>query len=461
VDEGQARLILGLEAGELTPSIIRDARNAALKGHHPDLAGTDAAAVRRATHWAGQINLAFETLMAAHRPATQTGASSEPNDGDRSKQSFAAAASRAEARLNDERRADEERAAREQAQADARSAATSRAQARESDQSSGDGPAKVQGDAPAAGSTAPAADPTPTPARDRLAGFSTPRLLAGGLVAAVVGVSIGLWAPSHLGATSALDLSAAGSALPSASSEPIPRATPAATPSSAPVGGGGVPRFFAWMVSLERSKLDGCFTTRPCGVDDKMEYADGSSPVISAEIPRLAALLRDDAFVRFDDDAMCREEYGSVFRLLAVMGAEIAVVERLRPGEVLTDGWRPAGYHDMIACRSTDPLAPDHVSASDLVHRATLELTNLQSDLKHRDWSTAGVTGKRLAQAGCDLALVAARDYPSQTEWQALRGTAMDLCRIGATATVTRLAATSDFRSLVDTTLATLRKVDL
>src|SRR6185369_7688467 len=113
-----ARDILGLGSAALTASAIRQARNDALKAHHPDLAGDGPEAKRRATYWASQINAAHEVLTNELHGGVRPSPASEP-----ARQSFAAAARRAEARAERERDADREHAAAAEAEAVARAAA--------------------------------------------------------------------------------------------------------------------------------------------------------------------------------------------------------------------------------------------------------------------------------------------------------------------------------------------------
>jgi hypothetical protein len=104
VDEQQARQLLGVDTGPVSLPDLREARNNALKAHHPDKVGSDPAAVRRSTYWTAQINVAYELL----EPLAEGGKPINPTSADRNgpqRQSFAAAARRAQERVAAQERA--------------------------------------------------------------------------------------------------------------------------------------------------------------------------------------------------------------------------------------------------------------------------------------------------------------------------------------------------------------------
>ena len=97
MDEQQARQLLGVDTGPVSPWDLREARNNALKAHHPDKVGSDPAAVKRSTYWTAQINAAYqllESLAAGAKPLDQS--SAQRNGAKR--QSFTALARRAHER---------------------------------------------------------------------------------------------------------------------------------------------------------------------------------------------------------------------------------------------------------------------------------------------------------------------------------------------------------------------------
>lgn len=104
MDEQQARQLLGVDTGPVSLPDLREARNNALKAHHPDKVGSDPAAVRRSTYWTAQINVAYELL----EPLAEGGKPINPTSADRNgpqRQSFAAAARRAQERVAAQERA--------------------------------------------------------------------------------------------------------------------------------------------------------------------------------------------------------------------------------------------------------------------------------------------------------------------------------------------------------------------
>ena len=123
--ESEARKLLGLEEGPVTLTMLRAARNDALKVHHPDKAGSDAAAVRRATYWTTQINAAHDVILRTLSSHGDPGNSGSPSGA--SGQSFAGAARVAQERAAQEQAA-QERAAREQVASQERAAARERRQ---------------------------------------------------------------------------------------------------------------------------------------------------------------------------------------------------------------------------------------------------------------------------------------------------------------------------------------------
>jgi len=105
LDEQQARKLLGIDDGPVSPPDLRQARNNALKAHHPDKVGSDPAAVRRSTYWAAQINAAYQLLEVradSREPLDQSSADRDEAE----RYSFAAAARRAQERAAAHERAD-------------------------------------------------------------------------------------------------------------------------------------------------------------------------------------------------------------------------------------------------------------------------------------------------------------------------------------------------------------------
>lgn len=98
MDVEQARQVLGMPDGTFSRAELRAARNEALKAHHPDKAGSDPTAVRRATYWTGQINAAFAELEELAADVLPPAA--EDTAGSPAGQSFADAARRARERAD-------------------------------------------------------------------------------------------------------------------------------------------------------------------------------------------------------------------------------------------------------------------------------------------------------------------------------------------------------------------------
>jgi hypothetical protein len=121
VDEQQARRLLGIADGPFSASDLREARNDALKAHHPDKVGSDPAAIRRSTYLTAQINAAHDLLEAQttdHKPPEQSAA----NPSGPELQSFATAARRAQERAAEQERVAAQRRDFGQQRADAEAA---------------------------------------------------------------------------------------------------------------------------------------------------------------------------------------------------------------------------------------------------------------------------------------------------------------------------------------------------
>jgi hypothetical protein len=207
-----------------------------------------------------------------------------------------------------------------------------------------------------------------------------------------------------------------------------------------------------------------CLHDDPCGLDSKISYEDGTSAIVREEIPRLAAVLRDNATINQDGQTICREELGSEYALLAAMAAEIAVVGDLKPGEAVATDWRPAAVVSFETCTPTtrDRLTVEHDLGSLLTH-ARETLVRAQHDVTDKDWADARLAGDELMTLGIQISRLSARDDPGTAvpAWAPVRALGWDLIELSGRLGVPRLAANSASGTLISDSIKTIRSSPL
>lgn len=450
----EARQLLGLGNDPLTIAALRAARNSALKAHHPDVVGSDAAAKRRATYWSVQINTAYETLAAELGAESKHTRQSEPEP---ERQSFAAAARRASERAAAEARATEAKAAqaREQAAAAARlaqaqaeeraaaEAAAREARVRDSEQRAAQAHAERQARLASKGPPVVAAGTAASRLR------SKPAILGGGIFVVVLAVAViagsGLLQP----ATAAVSPTSALTVSPLVV-RPTLRATPRPTvmprPTDTPARGS-----FDFWLSMDQRDVAPCFSGGPCNTLDTVRYDDGTSKKLATAIDDLVDLYHDNFVLGFDNKDMCAEEMGSTFAQIAALAASIDLADRLKTGETVAGEWRPVTVVQFERCG----IAPEPSDGGLTAIRVSLaaaakKLEDVRASLGAKDWSAARRAGQELAWIGTELARVSARDLSTTAPWADARDASVELLRMSGTLQVQRLAAAPATLSKLD-----------
>ena len=456
MDSAQARDILGLGSAALTASAIRQARNDALKAHHPDLAGDGPEAKRRATYWASQINAAHEVLTNELHGGVRPSPASEP-----ARQSFAAAARRAEARAERERDAEREHAAAAEAEAVARAAADRAAADRAAAErafAAERAATERRAAERAASGTASAAEgararstPTEPEPTTRSGGhrFRIQRRTVAAIAAILVVGSTG-GALAALARLNGPGSAAAARVEPSATPSPAPTVAPTLTPTPAATPRAARLTFDYWAAMYARSILP-CYDGGTCGLDAAIEYTDGTTARFGPEVDRLAALYRDSAKLSFGSDEMCRPELGSGYALFASLSSEVDLLRHLRKGEHPSDAWRPGQDVSFEGCDRPMNRATAEDDVGQLLTEARDRLLRAQRDVAGKNWADARLVGDQLLPLGIRIARLTARDDPglASPAWAADRVLGWDLIRVSGALGVERLAASSATTTLL------------
>jgi hypothetical protein len=443
VDEDQARQLLGLDAGPLTTAAIRQARNAALKAHHPDLAGQDAGAARRATYWSTQINTAFELLNATLHSEPST-----PRQADTAKQSFAAASRRAEERAERERLTLEEEAARQRAaeedSARERIARESAAAAKRVAATS-----QAQQQAHTERIRSAIVSRVPAHSHDRVGKLA---LVSGVIVLAITAVVVMASSPGSPTPSSQPTNMALKTAAASAPTTAI------ATPSPAPTERPARLSFDYWVSAYGTSILP-CYLGGHCDLEADVPYPDGTKATLASELYRLASLFRDQTVLEQDGVTMCREEHASLYALASSMSAETALIKTLKPDETVPTAWRPSQAVKFEPCTT---LVRDYpASAGELNGLLAVTRTRLvkaRQDVKAGNWADARKVAVQLTGNGMNIARRAARDFPSGEgdTWKPLRTLGWDVVRVSGNLGIERIAKARSTSDLIDACIASI-----
>ena len=429
VDATEARQVLGLGDGPISERELRDARNAALKAHHPDVAGTDEAAGRRATYWSSRINEAYDLLRDRQPDDRESATDLGP-----SRQSFSAAAARAADRaaadeLEANEAADRQRQA-EHAEAERRAA-----------EQAASGRAAAERDAARREAIRSAvAPPATTAPGTRSDPWTRPAIAIAAIAMLVCGVA--LWAAT-MSPSRAEDARAA-----SARAQPSPTPTPSVQ-TMTPAAGTARDWFTAWKANYDYYLVP-CYSAGSCSVDQQLTFEDGSGFVLSTEVKRVVELFRDSRTLDLNGDTTCREEFANGYALMAALSAEIELLDAKRSDEEVPDSWRPmslVAYEDCGAPGPWDDVDPDEALAE-----ASRALKTAEKAVERKDWASAAEAGDSLTFTGLDLARVGATlpTTGQSSYWRPLRTLGWDLIRIGGRLQVPRLADSEKTRDLLE-----------
>ena len=432
MDEHEARHLLGLDNGPVSLSDLREARNGAIKAHHPDKVGSDPAAVRRSTYWTAQINVAYDLLHAQAAAHEHAAAQQRTAAAARAAQQRAAAAAA--------------RAAQEQAAAAAARAAQEHAAAQEQADAESGRRSHLRSDRYSTRSA--------TAARLPLVSRRIPAVL---VAIAVVGAAAWWYAagPSLSGPANSPSPVAVQSFL-TAPTLPTPSGT--ASPGASAV-------FYTWR-AIYSAYIAPCYGYSSCNFGTPYTYADGSTYVLEQEIPRLAAVFRDSDLVAYDSTTLCRESRSSLYGLFVGMAVEIELIKSLQPDEIPPAGWAPSSTAQWEDCKSRSTA--DYQALSEDLRKTTLPqlrqaLTKVQQQLRASDWAGAQASSLPLLELATEVAHSSARDYPaggSTTVWDSMRQLAWDAERLSGEIGIPRLAAMDTTAKLVSSALAQVDGID-
>lgn len=221
---------------------------------------------------------------------------------------------------------------------------------------------------------------------------------------------------------------------------------------------------FAYWLERYRASVLPCYSGGTCDLDAKIEYTDGSSGLLSAEVTRLAGLYRDNDTVLLDTTPSCRQEHGSTFALLASMAAETSVIKALKPGEVMPESWRPTLGVEFEPCTSALPDATQGQAAlRTLLADARKQLAQAKKDIQAKDWSGARAVSGRLTELATQIARASARDFPAGdgAAWAPIRTVGWDLVRVSGLLEIKRLASAVSTAKLIDASISAIDGANL
>ena len=308
MDRTEAAALLGLSAAGFTLGDLRSARNASLKAHHPDKAGSDSAAVRRATYWTSRINEAYAVLEPFAVRPTATSEHAPP------RQSFTAASHAAAARAQANPRSPIPAGG-------SRPGQTARLPPRRPLARKAQQDTRPPPNAPD-GTTTPPTPPGSIPPRDdstRRATSSTPPraaqsaprsrrrgmwpyFAASGLIL-LIGVPLGL--------SQATGGTQAAGPTPTREAQATQSSSRTAAPTSSPAT--EADNYYDWLFAADLNHLRPCFGGGiGCEPERSIDIGDGTDAKLATEIDRVFTMFKDEGSPQFSK-VICREERGTLF----------------------------------------------------------------------------------------------------------------------------------------------------
>lgn len=242
-----------------------------------------------------------------------------------------------------------------------------------------------------------------------------------------------------------------------------PTASPTSKPTATPMEGVFADNFASWLGDYRASILP-CYSGGTCDLEAKIEYDDGSSGLLSAEVAREAGLFRDYDSIQLGTTSSCRQEHGSMFALLASMAAETSVIKALKSGEVMPESWRPTLGVEFEPCTSALPDSKQGPAAlRTLLADARNQLALAKKAIRAKDWSGARAVSGPLTELATQIARASARDFPAGdgATWAPIRTVGWDLVRLSGLVEIKRLASARSTAKLIDASISAIDGVKL